>query len=244
MKARSYVFQAIVGLVLVAVIVVCFVLAVKADKGDDSESAADASVTERRIVPGYVIGDSYTAGTALGGAGSNNWTQVLERKLRSENVDLQLRPIAAPGSGYVTPGPTDVTFVDEAQGVGGDGQVVIVFGSRNDLPSADEVGAAADKTLDLVSERAPSAAIVVVGAHFAGANPPDGIAKINAQLRSVAARHRATFVDPSGWLQDPKLIGSDKVHPNDLGHAEIADRLAPTLATVIAQIKQEQLNSG
>ncbi|MGV9860904.1 SGNH/GDSL hydrolase family protein [Gordonia sp. NPDC003425] len=209
------------------------VLAVRADKGVGQNLDSTASLPARQIVTGYIIGDSYTQGTDLGGVGARNWTNLVKRKLRSDNVELQLDVLAPGGSGYLSRGPRDITFVELAERVTPDAQIVILFGSRNDIPMASEVDSAATKALDVIGRKAPSAAVIVVGAHFAGTPVPPGISSINRQLQAVAMKHQATFVNPEGWVQDPEEIGTDKVHPNDLGHLEIAERMAPILLTAI-----------
>ena len=56
--------------------------------------------------------------------------------------------------------------------------------------------------------------------------------KIRDSLRDQAAQIGAAFIDPiaDGWFVGrPDLIGQDGVHPNDAGHAYMADKIAPLI---------------
>ena len=48
----------------------------------------------------------------------------------------------------------------------------------------------------------------------------------------------ATFVDPIAdrwFVGRPDLIGADGVHPNDAGHAYIADKIAPLIGAQLTR---------
>ena len=61
------------------------------------------------------------------------------------------------------------------------------------------------------------------------------IAVDDAIIRETAARFGATIVDLHALsiakgADDPRFISADGLHPNDAGHARIADFVWPTLA--------------
>ncbi len=62
------------------------------------------------------------------------------------------------------------------------------------------------------------------------------ILQIRDALATVARASGATFVDPLAerWFVDrPDLIAVDGVHPNDAGHAYLAQRIAPLIAAAL-----------
>ncbi|WP_033345254.1 SGNH/GDSL hydrolase family protein [Catenuloplanes japonicus] len=71
----------------------------------------------------------------------------------------------------------------------------------------------------------PGATILVLGT-FAGRYLPETAAAV-----ALADDPRTVFVDTTGWLPPEGL--TDRVHPNDLGHQLIADRLTPLLDAVL-----------
>lgn len=188
--------------------------------------------TEPPVV--VVFGDGYTAGSEAGGLRERNWTALVAAEL-----DADVRPFAVSRSGYASVGLTGETFADLAADHGvADADVVVVFGSRNDLGhSADEVAQGAVTTFQTLVGTAPAADLVVVGPAWSNAAPPGELAGLSAAVRDAATDAGATFVDPlaQSWFFAPEgLIAADGVSPTDAGHAELAERLAPVIEQALA----------
>ncbi|NED70657.1 SGNH/GDSL hydrolase family protein, partial [Streptomyces sp. SID10244] len=95
------------------------------------------SMTSLRL---SVIGDSYTTGSDAGGYGVHNWVETMRENLRTDRgVSVTAQILAVGGSGYVRRGLDHTTFGDRAKQLSPDAQLVIVFGSRNDMEEVDGV---------------------------------------------------------------------------------------------------------
>jgi lysophospholipase L1-like esterase len=112
---------------------------------------------------------------------------------------------------------------------------VVFFGSRND--QGVDPGLLAERardTFDAARNFAPSARFLVIGPPWPTADVPGSMLVIRDVLNAEARAAGAAFVDPIGdrWFVDrPDLIGPDGVHPNDAGHAYLADKIAPLIRT-------------
>lgn len=182
-----------------------------------------------------VYGDSYSAGGRQGGRGDSGWPALVAGHL---GADLRLH--AAGGAGYVNGSAArDETFLDQVRGAPEpDADVVVVFGSRNDafLPPA-EVAEQAGAVVAAVRAGSPSAVLVVIGPAWDDDVPPDGLLPTRDAVATAAAEAGAAFVDPlaEGWLRDrPELVGTDGVHPDDDGHAHLAELVAPVVREALA----------
>jgi hypothetical protein len=90
----------------------------------------------------------------------------------------------------------------------------------------------AHDTFDLTRRIAPSSKLLVIGPPWPTADPPFDVLYVRDILSSQAYDAGATFIDPisEGWFVGrPDLIGPDGVHPNDAGHAYMADKIAPLI---------------
>jgi hypothetical protein len=181
-----------------------------------------------------VIGDSYTTGTDEGGWGPNTWTTRTWLTLARQG--LQISPdVASEGrAGYVVRGDHGSLFEDlTGRAVHPDDALVVFFGSRNDegADPAQMTGTAHD-AFDLAHRIAPSAKLLVIGPPWPTADPPFDLLYIRDILSGQARDAGATFIDPisEGWFVGlPELIGPDGVHPNDAGHAYMAEKIAPLI---------------
>ena len=91
-----------------------------------------------------------------------------------------------------------------------------------------EFQAAYTAFLGTVRAKYPNAAIFALQT-FRGRFVPQTQAAV--QARVDAGDRNVFFVNTDGWIPDGGL--TDSVHPNDLGHRAIADRLAPVIAAKI-----------
>jgi hypothetical protein len=181
-----------------------------------------------------VIGDSYTTGTDQGGQGPNTWTARAWRMLAHQDVQVAADIASEGRAGYGVRGDHGSLFVDlTARAVKRDDALVVFFGSRNDQ-GVDPVFLAemARDSFDLARRSAPNASLLVIGPPWPTADVPDTVLLIRDILMDRARTAGATFVDPIAdrwFFGRPDLIGADGVHPNDAGHAYMADKIAPLI---------------
>ena len=85
---------------------------------------------------------------------------------------------------------------------------------------------------------AASATILVIGPPWPTAEVPQTVLQVRDIVGAAASAAGATFVDPIAerwFVGRPDLIGADGVHPNDAGHAYIANMIAPLIGAQLAR---------
>lgn len=181
-----------------------------------------------------VIGDSYTTGTDEGGLGPKAWTSRAWLSLGRQGVQVAPDVASEGRAGYGVPGDHGSMFVDlTARAVHPNDALVVFFGSRND--QGVDPGFLAFKAHDafeLTHRWAPSARLLVIGPPWTNAEPTEAVLQARDIIAEQAREAGATFIDPiaEGWFVGrPDLIGADGIHPNDAGHAYMADKIAPLI---------------
>jgi lysophospholipase L1-like esterase len=187
-----------------------------------------------------VIGDSYTTGTDEGGQGSNAWTTRTWLALAQQGVQISPDVASEGRAGYVVRGDHGSVFEDLTdRAVEPDDALVVFFGSRNDQGvDPMQMAAMAHDTFDMARRIAPSSKLLVIGSPWPTANPPFDMLYVRDTLNSQAEWAGATFIDPisEGWFVGrPDLIGPDGVHPNDAGHAYMAEKIAPLIRAELSR---------
>ncbi|MGH3531578.1 MAG: Rv0518 family GDSL lipase [Mycobacterium sp.] len=187
-----------------------------------------------------VIGDSYTAGTDEGGVGSKAWTSRTWLTLAQQGVQITPDVASEGRAGYLVRGDHGSVFADlTARAVHPDDALVVFFGSRNDEGTDPlQLAGIAHDTFDLARRTAPSAKLLVIGPPWPTADPPFDILYVRDTLASQARYAGAAFADPigEGWFAGrPDLIAPDGIHPNDAGHAYMAERIAPLIRAQLAR---------
>jgi lysophospholipase L1-like esterase len=202
-----------------------------------SPQASSVQLTSRDTVPSRVavIGDSYTTGSNEGGNGPQGWAARSWQSLARQGFQVTPDVAAEGGAGYGVRGNHGSVFGDlTPRAVRPDDAVVVFFGSRND--QGVDPAALADAARDcfvFARRTAPSARLLVIGPPWPTADVPDAVLQIRDVLYAQARAVGATWIDPIAerWFVDrPDLIGKDGVHPNDAGHAYMADKIAPLIA--------------
>lgn len=179
-----------------------------------------------------VIGDSYTEGSGEGGTGANSWPQLAQGLLAQKGMDAVADVAAEGAAGYGHPGIRGDLFRELATTVvRPDDALVVFFGSRNDEP-VDPLTYVALAAATLIQARltAPEARFLVIGPLWPLQTPPLAVLQQRDALRGLAGLIGAVFVDPiaEDWFAARRdLIGSDGIHPNDAGHAYLAEKIAP-----------------
>ena len=187
-----------------------------------------------------VIGDSYTNGTEEGGLGQNGWTNRAWLTLARQGVQISPDVASEGRAGYVVRGDHGSVFEDlTGRAAHPDDALVVFFGSRNDegVDPMQMAGMAHD-TFDLARRIAPSAKLLVIGPPWPTADPPFDVLYVRDTLNRQADWAGATFIDPisEGWFVGrPDLIGPDGVHPNDAGHAYMAEKIAPLIRAQLSR---------
>lgn len=181
------------------------------------------------------IGNSFTGGSLMDSGPAHRWPALVSQKLNLSDV-----VITSDGSGYVTPGVGFATYEDLAQEVPADSAAVVVLGSDDDASKPYEsIKQAALDTFATIRARAPHARILAIATFWVVKDPPADILKTRDAVRDAAQEADVQFVDPlaDGWLVDDpsKTIGADGLHPTDVGQAELARRIAPRVASLLAE---------
>ncbi|GFG75864.1 Rv0518 family GDSL lipase [Mycobacterium botniense] len=187
-----------------------------------------------------VIGDSYTSGTAEGGIGPKSWTARAWQILAQHGVHIAAGVASEGRAGYAVRGDHGDLFQDLAsRAIRPDDVLVVFFGSRNDQDVDPELLAQiAHDTYDLARRTAPSARLLVIGPPWPTDDVPESILQVRDVLNTQARGAGAAFVDPIGdhwFVGRPDLIGADGVHPNDTGHAYLADKIAPLIGAQLSR---------
>lgn len=181
-----------------------------------------------------VIGDSYTTGTDQGGWGANAWTNRAWLALARQGVQVAPEVASEGRAGYAVRGDHGSVFEDLTnRAVHPDDALVVFFGSRNDHGvDPMQMTAMAHDTLELAHRIAPAAKLLVIGPPWTDSDPPLDVLYIRDILSGQARDVGAVFIDPisEGWFVGrPELIGADGIHPNDAGHAYLAEKIAPLI---------------
>lgn len=174
-----------------------------------------------------VIGDSFTAGSREGGNEERGWASLVEKRLYTHEQPVIVHSHARGGIGYLN-AVDGTTFRAKVDELTGSEDVVVIFGSINDRPAPGLAQAVAD-TIATAREKAPDSTVLVVGPAWT-----EGRGSSNARLVSEEVRSGAEsglYVDASEWFEGhDDLVGGDRVHPTNEGHAFLADQLAPLIA--------------
>ena len=195
---------------------------------------AGLTPAEQAALPGdhvVVVGDSYTMGPEDNGKDPDIWPALVWDRLRSENYDIQPTVSGEGGAGYVHQGYRGGVFGDKASAVQPDTDLVVFFGSANDMDiPPDILRGAVHETLKRVRLTAPRAHLLIIGPAWPRADVPPDVWRVRDIVRDEAAVLGATFADPLAqrWLwDDANLIGPDWIHPNRAGQQYLSQKILP-----------------
>lgn len=203
------------------------------DAARASAANAAAEASEAASQPSVVafLGDSYTVGTGAD-APERGYAPLTAQALGA-------RPIVAGqgGTGYVSNGndPEKAPFTGRVSDVAG-ATLVVVEGSVNDrFATPAEIQDAAAAVFDDIKAATPEVRIVALGAPFTPDTEEPRVQVTKDSVAAAAAAAGVVFIDPAGWLDvADDSLWSDGVHPSQVGHEIIANRLAQQLETVLA----------
>lgn len=181
-------------------------------------SACDDSPTAPSAVTVVAFGDSITAG--VGTTGNNDYVSRL-----SDRTGLSI--INEGRSGDTT--GSALNRLDGAV-LSRDADIVIVFLGGNDLLQSVPIqNRIANITTIVERIRADGAAVILVGVGNGALDP------FNGALPALASQTAASLVPAvlEGILGVSSLM-ADLIHPNNAGHAIIADRIEPALRSALS----------
>jgi acyl-CoA thioesterase I len=196
----------------------------------DAAVSRDAGPPIRPVLG--IVGDSFAAGTPIGGAGGQGFPRMI-----ADRIGWEWRTTAVSGTGYVAhpPGtlPYDAGQIDRMVAL--HPTVLVIEGSQNDrFADVREVGAAATALYARVRAALPTTRVVVVGPVASNSAQAAGMAALDASVGAAARAAGLPYVDAmaEGWFTDAQapLIGVDHIHPTWAGHERIADLLGADLA--------------
>lgn len=189
-------------------------VALTAAPGCDDSPTAPSSVTV------VAFGDSITAG--VGTSGSNDYVSLLSNRTRVSIINAG-RPGETTASALAR--------IDSAV-LSRDADIVIVFLGGNDLLQSVPVQQRIANITAIVQQiRSDGAAVILVGVGSGALDPFEGA------LPGIASQTSSTLVPAvlDGIFGVPNLM-ADLIHPNNAGHAIIADRIEPALRAVLAAV--------
>ena len=189
-------------------------VALTAAPGCDDSPTAPSSLTV------VAFGDSITAG--IGTSGNNDYVSVL-----SNRTGVSIINAGRPGDTTASA----LTRIDSAV-LARDADIVIVFLGGNDLLQGVPVQQRIANISAIVQQiRSDGAAIILVGVGSGVLDPFEGT------LPGIASQTSSTLVPAvlDGIFGVPSLM-ADLIHPNNAGHAIIADRIEPALRAALAAV--------
>ena len=187
-------------------------LAGAAAQGCNDSPTAPSAVTV------VAFGDSLTAG--VGTTGDNDYVSLLSNRTG----------VAIINAGR--PGDTTATALARIDGavLSRDADIVIVLLGGNDLLQGVPVAQRIDNITTIVQRiRADGAAVILVALGNGSLDPFEGA------LPGIASQTSSTLVPAilEGIFGVPGLM-ADLIHPNNAGHAIMADRIEPALRAALA----------
>ena len=179
------------------------------------------------------IGDSYTFGAGAS-TPSKRWSTLVANEFNVNEINFGIG-----GAGYLRSGknfcgqptcPNYDALIPDLKLVKPD--YVFVAGGQNDLEIYSKnrwaAGQLINKTFTDLKSEFPQATIFTVGPSYPSGNPAKGTAMAGmndfiTEAANAISSTRIPLLFPS--VLTPEMLASDKVHPNDLGHQAIADKV-------------------
>ncbi|WP_106535254.1 SGNH/GDSL hydrolase family protein [Haloactinopolyspora alba] len=184
-------------------------------------------------------GDSIVTGWRGTTAPRARWPSIMSDTLGWREVALAINGMGyyrrrgpRDGRGELSPSSTDTTLLDAAIRLTPD--VVVVCLAANDLQFMDEHGediyASIRRDLTRLREELHGAHVVVT-AYFPTSDLSPRAARIHEWITTTSSDLGLTYVEQFRLAVNgsPQLLCDDGVHPNDAGHAALADAILPVL---------------
>jgi lysophospholipase L1-like esterase len=193
--------------------------------------AASALADSTNSLRAVFVGDSYTAG-----AGATD-SSVSFARLATDRMGWDLVNLGRGGTSYLATSdaagcglaycPNYVEMIPTVAAA--DPDVVVISGGRNDT-MGPEVAAQIERLYTELRAAVPDAQILALSPLADDDAAPPGFARMGATIKASVEETGGSYLDLGQPLAGrPELISDDGIHPNDKGHAAIADTLVPLL---------------
>lgn len=229
-------------LVLVISAVLTVVVVWGAASREQTQQASARTMVSESSLPSpsmkrvLVIGDSYSAGVGASST-DNSWIGLVAR-----HQGWQVSNMAIGGTGYLASPTGDDCLRPSCPAYGAVLQnvdtrnfdLVLISGGRNDVgESARRVTAAIESSLSFAAARFGASRVIVSSAVWDSRDAPPQVSVINRDIASVCQQRGLTYVDLGEPLRDrPDFLTQDGIHPNDAGHAALADAFLRRVSTI------------
>lgn len=172
------------------------------------------------------VGDSYSAGAGAS-TEATRWTSRASKTLEWNETNVALG-----GTGYLTTSsragcgldfcPAYPQRINET--AANDPDYVIISGGRNDTVGPSEFRPAVETTVDTARAKYPEATLILTSPIWDADPAPNGLNQRRDVVATVATERGIRYIDLGEPLADKyDLITDDGIHPNDQGHAAIAN---------------------
>lgn len=194
-----------------------------------------------------VIGDSLSTG--MGSTPAEAWPSLISAAPLDPDDDFDVVNASQNGSGYVAVGDNGSTFGTQvAQAVTADTQLVVFFGSDNDMGASQAaISAAAGKAFEAAKASSPHAVLLVVGPQAYTTQPEAARLTVRDALEQAASTSAALFVDPigQGWFigQVAELVGPDGEHPSVAGQRYLQAQLEKLIKEEVSAMPSPTLRA-
>lgn len=191
-----------------------------------TSTATPPSSQAQKVV---VVGDSLSTG--MGSTAQEAWPSLISAAPLDPEDNIDVVNASQNGSGYVTVGSNNSTFGSQVeQAVTSDTELVVFFGSENDMGNtSQDIGAAATAAFAAAQAKSPHAVVLAVGPPAYKAQPEAARLAVRDAVKNAASGAGALFVDPieQGWFvgQVAELVGPDGVHPTAAGQRYLQAQL-------------------
>lgn len=183
------------------------------------------------------IGDSYTAGAGSSSQGYR-WTSQAAQDLGWREVNIgfggtgYVKFVEAPDSQNACKRSYCPTYAEALEDYDqANPETVVIAGGRNDRGVASEaLKEAVDGLLTDVNERFPEAKVYVVNPVWDDDPAPSEFEEVISVVTGAVDPSEAQLVDIGQPLNDqPSMLASDGAHPNNKGHAALAEAFAEAI---------------
>jgi acyl-CoA thioesterase-1 len=205
-----------------------------AENAAAAENFSPAEATFAPKLPGVAfIGDSYTQGAGADSEGAP-WPTLLSR-----SEDWAERNLGRGGTGYISTStvagcgleycPNYSEMIPEAVTL--NPSKVVVSGGRNDVGQDPEaVTEAINSFYEDLRAQLPDAEIIAISPVWDAREAPEEIDRMRDAVRAAAEANGAEYLDIGQPLAgQPDLVAPDEVHPNNEGHAALAEAARTSL---------------
>lgn len=189
-----------------------------------------SKVTRRKRVT--ILGDSFVMGAGATSRRRNGYAYLL-----GHHISAVVAPLGSGGTGFI---------LGCGQGTHYQGRlrhlvltrphVAVIQASANDLHLTDaEIFTAVTDFFMIAQHALKQTRFVLVGPIWT-ANAEE-LARIRAVIERAAAHLEVQYINPTGWITAETaghLLAPDRIHPSDLGHAIINERITEPIRCLLS----------